>query len=808
MRKKKGRKRKASASENQTEPEDGEIIEESDETTSCSSSPTPSEKEIMVSDKPSSAAIGSVASSDQADPEDGEIMEEADETTSCPSSTTISKEETVTSDKPNSEENNKAAIGSVASFDQVVAETEESSKVAIGGTATSHQASANTKINEHMPKAVIKESDGPTSCHSSTTIPEKETVAPDKLNNEESNKAAIGSVACSNQAVAESEESSKVAMGSVATSHQDNADSKSSEETPIAVEHQLTEVATDARQETLQPEKPNAAHVADPTPTIVRVDNISPDTTWKNLIDLLGLRTTSYLRDNVRLTLHSNSSGNCNSYAIINAPRHVCDQLCELNGYEFNSRHISIEIISSDSSTTPYDRRGMLRGTNKQNHSLNSGEKIAKEYPRPASNVSSRQEESVSSTNRVVDEIQKTNPEEVGGGQNNQKRNRSMAQVVSDKHNRRLLEERKRCQLHIDIQCRDEGAPPPSANMIYKVFTEQLGLSKDPSNGVEAIYAPNPKNSWRWIILFITENLKTNFQGKTTTRTFTHNQTKTDYTYTFNTRKSPEHLLITIKSSPLIPDEELGSFLEQFGKITAIVRKPHSFAEHIDSGIRQIFLILHKDVRTTDIPGTLYTSDGVWRKLFFKGKPYMCKNCGTIHTHTQGCPTSQQYQFEQQQNYPTSQEHSTEVNLERTDAKQQTRNNTNAQHNPTNTGNTNHGHEEHTTTNSGRNRTHPHIQEHTNTEQQPNNFTEDQSDRGADYTAGTYTNSQEEDFPQSPCLVSNTRNCSVASPPVNDRDTKLQKSMEKVKTKQTGILRRTVKLISPLHNASRSGRKT
>ena len=805
MRKKKGRKRKASASENQTEPEDGEITEESDETTSCSSSPTPSEKEFMISDKPSSAVIGSVASSDQADPEDGEIMEEADETTSCPSSTTISEKETITPDKPNSEENNKAAIGSVASFDQVVAENEESSKVAIGSTATSHQVNANTKNSEDIPKAVIKESDGPTSCHLSTIIPEKEIVAPDKPNNEESNKAAIGSVACSNQAVAESEESSKVAMGSVATSHQDNADSKSSEETPTAAEHQSTEVATDARQETLQPEKPNEDPCADPTPTIVRVDNISPDTTWKNLSDLFGLRTTTYLRSKVRLTLYSNSSGN---YAIIEAPRHVCDQICKSNGEEFNNRYISIEIINSDSSTTPYDRRGMLRGTNKQNRSPNSGEKIAKEYPRPASNVSSRQEESVSSTNRVVDEIQETNPEEVGGGQTNQQRNRSMAQVVSDKHNRRLLEERKRCQLHIDIQCRDEGAPPPSAGMIYEVFTEQLGLSKDPSNGVEAIYAPNPKNSWRWIILFITENLKTNFQGKTTTRTFTHNQTKTDYTYTFNTRKSPEHLLITIKSSPLIPDEELGSFLEQFGKITAIVRKPHSFAKYIDSGIRQIFLILHKDVRTTDIPGTLYTSDGVWRKLFFKGKSYMCRNCGTKHTHTQGCPASQQYQFEQQQNYSTQQEHSPEVNSEPTDAKQQTRNNTNAQHNPTNTDNANHAQQEHTTTNFGRNRTHSHIQEHINTEQQTNNITEDQNDRGVDDTAGTYTNSQEEEFPQSPCVVSNTRNCSVAPSSANDRETKLQKTMEKVKTKQKGILRRKVKQISPLHNAPRPHWKT
>ena len=59
-----------------------------------------------------------------------------------------------------------------------------------------------------------------------------------------------------------------------------------------------------------------------------------------------------------------------------------------------------------------------------------------------------------------------------------------------------------------------------------------------------------------------------------------------------------------------------------------------------------------------------------------------------------------------------------------------------------------------TTTKSGRNRTHSHIQKHTNTEQQPNNTTEDKNNKGVeDSTAGTPVNSQEVDFPQSPCVV-------------------------------------------------------
>ena len=140
--------------------------------------------------------------------------------------------------------------------------------------------------------------------------------------------------------------------------------------------------------------------------------------------------------------------------------------------------------------------------------------------------------------------------------------------------------------------------------------------------------------------------------------------------------------MITIQSSPLIFDEELGSFLEPFGKIAAIVQKPYSFAQHIDSGLRQIFLTLHEDVKATDIPRSLCTSNGVWRKLSFKGKPYNCQDCGTKHTKTESCPTPQHDNHDQQQNCSTSQDNSPEDNSRRTDTTQQTRDHTNAQQTP------------------------------------------------------------------------------------------------------------------------------
>ena len=103
---------------------------------------------------------------------------------------------------------------------------------------------------------------------------------------------------------------------------------------------------------------------------------------------------------------------------------------------EFNSRLLFIEILSSNRSITPYDRQGVLRGSSKQSHFPTSGNKTASGYSRSAPNACSRQEDSLSSTSRVVDEPEQINPEEAGGvgGSSNTQGNRSMAQVASDEH--------------------------------------------------------------------------------------------------------------------------------------------------------------------------------------------------------------------------------------------------------------------------------------------------------------------------------------------------------------------------------------
>ena len=190
-------------------------------------------------------------------------------------------------------------------------------------------------------------------------------------------------------------------------------------------------------------------------------------------------------------------------------------------------------------------------------------------------------------------------------------------------------------------------------------------------------------------------------------------------------------------------------------------------------------------------------------KLFFRGKLYTCGGCGTKHTYTEGCPTSQ---HDQQQNCPTSQDNQQPI-PERNITTQQTRDSTNTQQNSDNTENTNDVQQKPTATQSGRNRTHSRIPKHTSTKQQPNKTTEDKNNRGMENNiTGTPVNSQEVDFPQSSCIVSSvTRNNPVTSPSSKDRefDAKLRKTMDIIKTHQTGNPRRRTKQTSPQCNVAR-----
>ena len=325
---------------------------------------------------------------------------------------------------------------------------------------------------------------------------------------------------------------------------------------------------------------------------------------------------------------------------------------------------------------------------------------------------------------------------------------------ISDKHNRHRLEERKRCQLLMEVPNYHSGMPPPDAGVVYRALNEGLGLSKDPSQqDVKAIYQPDPQNPWIWVILFASEAMTNKYQGQETT------VDNNNFSYTFITNKTVRPLMITVQSTPLITDDELGNAFKGFGEIVRVVKQGHQFAKNIDSGLRKIFLTLNNRVQTRDIPGSIRTSDGVGKKLFFKGKLYFWGGCGMKHTYTRGCPISrtdkdqhEQTDTQQEQTNNTVTQRQPETVTFRCNRKESART---QQH----TEKTRNQTQKPETVTFGRNRTDSaqteqnteNTRNHTQTEQHTENIRYKEADN---YNiAGTPT-SREEDFPLSPSLVS------------------------------------------------------
>ena len=521
----------------------------------------------------------------------------------------------------------------------------------------------------------------------------------------------------------------------------------------------------------------------DATITSVIVGNISTDTTKQDLIQLLGIHKTTYLRKTVRIKLVNPLRHKFKRYALIEGPKHVMDILVnECNGWEYNKRKLVIE-FETNKSKIPLGLRDARRGEIKHSSIHTSGLNEKGEL-RPASSASSRQEESVPFINRMEGQSGNYNPEVVGGGTNLIQKDKTMAQTLRQRQNEHQLEEKRRCQLFIEILNNGTGIPPPDASAVYRALTEELGLSEDPAEqGVKAIYQPDPQNLWKWAVIFVSENLTKKLQGKEVTLDINN------LTYTFITKKETKPFFITLHSSPLITDEELRSIFQGFGNVVEIIKRGHKFAKHIDSGVRKIILELEEGVLPRDLPWFVRTSDGVLRKLFFRGKVYLCRICGTRHTYTERCPTSQ-----------NDEEHTSKQQKQTTIPQQQTNNYATQQKQKTLT--------------SGRNRTdHTQTTQHTpnttTTKPKPNTMANIKDKEGGnDNIAGTPT-TQEDDFPLSPSLVPPL---SYLLPDANARETLLhinreqtiqKKSMEKAKSHQKDNQRRQAILIPPRGNPDR-----
>ena len=512
MAKKKGRKQqpKHATSKNTNDSAKIEIIEETDEGATSSSANSTPERENA-------------------------ILPQSEQSPFAESQNTLN--EVVTGSiatPPNSQKAQDIEEGEIISSADSTPE-KTGSKIAVGSAATSQQPTGDSqKPNDtEMEEGEIIEMD------------KEENSSPATSTLQQPNSdVAIGSVATDQQPITDTVQPSTINTDNADKLLNDTAPTNKNTDDPPKAKPNTISKDTDIQQKT----SIDALPKLDGTPTYIRVANISSETTREDLITLFGFDRTSYLRDNVRLTLFFQTKGKFKGYAIIRMPTHVRNDIIQLDGLKFNNRLIHIKDIRLDS-LTPHELRSMSQGSTSRSTSPISGRNNHTEDLRPTPNASSRQEESVSTVNGTDGEFEGTLPEKAGGGTNIAPYNQTMAQVLGDKEARTQMEAKRRRQLLINFHCDDEGAPYPSAHMVYWVLTEQLGLSKDPSNGVQAIYAPTPINQWRWCVLFDSEDLKSKFEGKTTT--YTHNHNNTNYTYTFTTikttSKGSNRLMITVQ---------------------------------------------------------------------------------------------------------------------------------------------------------------------------------------------------------------------------------------------------------------------
>ena len=136
--------------------------------------------------------------------------------------------------------------------------------------------------------------------------------------------------------------------------------------------------------------------------------------------------------------------------------------------------------------------------------------------------------------------------------------------------------------------------------------------------------------------MFFSQSLKDNFEDKVAELSWTDKNDK-KYIYSVRTKGTPERLLITINSSPLIDDDELRDVFRKWGMVKNITHRGQDLAPYIDSGLRRVFLHLHQGVIPEEIPLYITLSDGVSRKLYFRGGKYVCPKCSAHNTYSEGC---------------------------------------------------------------------------------------------------------------------------------------------------------------------------
>ena len=80
----------------------------------------------------------------------------------------------------------------------------------------------------------------------------------------------------------------------------------------------------------------------------IHVGNLPEDITKKNICELFGLNSTSYLRDTCAVDFPVNNKiGKFKGFAFIRAPAHISDELIKVDGIAYHDNELRVEEATS-----------------------------------------------------------------------------------------------------------------------------------------------------------------------------------------------------------------------------------------------------------------------------------------------------------------------------------------------------------------------------------------------------------------------------------------------------------------------------
>ena len=123
----------------------------------------------------------------------------------------------------------------------------------------------------------------------------------------------------------------------------------------------------------------------------------------------------------------------------------------------------------------------------------------------------------------------------------------------------------------------------------------------------------DPSNPWPRSVIF--DSSATEQIYETRDATFAKDFEGVSYTYRIRSKGAAKQFLVTVQSSPLIPDGELPLYFRRFGLVKKVVGQSYALKHQIDSSLRNIILLLNEDVEARDIPDSMTTSDDTRRKV-------------------------------------------------------------------------------------------------------------------------------------------------------------------------------------------------